>query len=141
MKSLGSAYRLEYMQSSVVESRDVDILHRCLLHSSCERGEKRPSPKDPHAQCRHMSGCQHDGPFLGTLNIRCCIITGIQKGTITHTYSIYSSSVRAYQQGPNTQTSSETARRLVQSGKDLPFMKQQLGQAEESPARLQFMGW
>ena len=27
----------------------------------------------------HMGGCQHSGPFLGTLNIRCRIIIGIQK--------------------------------------------------------------
>ena len=27
-------------------------------------------------------GCQNYGPFSGTLNIRCRIITGIQKGTI-----------------------------------------------------------
>ena len=29
-----------------------------------------------------MSGCQKYGPFLGTLNTRCRIIIGIQKGTI-----------------------------------------------------------
>ena len=29
-----------------------------------------------------MSGCQNYGPFLGTLNIRCRIMTGTQKGTI-----------------------------------------------------------
>ena len=30
-----------------------------------------------------MGGCANDGPFLGTLNIRCRIIfIGIQKGTI-----------------------------------------------------------
>ena len=29
-----------------------------------------------------MGGCQNYGPFLGTLNIRCRIIMGIQKGTI-----------------------------------------------------------
>ena len=29
-----------------------------------------------------MGGCQNSGPFLGTLNIRCRIIIGIQKGTI-----------------------------------------------------------
>ena len=33
-----------------------------------------------HAQ--HMSGCQNNGPFLGTLNIRCRMIIGIQKETI-----------------------------------------------------------
>ena len=27
-----------------------------------------------------MGGCQNYGPFLGTLNIRCRIIIGIQKG-------------------------------------------------------------
>ena len=30
----------------------------------------------------HMGGCQHCGPFLGTLNIRCRIRIGTQKGTI-----------------------------------------------------------
>ena len=29
-----------------------------------------------------MGGCQNYAPFLGTLNIRCRIITGIQRGTI-----------------------------------------------------------
>ena len=29
-----------------------------------------------------VGGCQNCGPFLGTLNIRCRIIIGIQKGTI-----------------------------------------------------------
>ena len=29
-----------------------------------------------------MGGCQDYGPFLGTLNIRCRIIIGTQKGTI-----------------------------------------------------------
>ena len=29
-----------------------------------------------------MGGCQNYGHFLGTLNIRCRIIVGIQKGTI-----------------------------------------------------------
>ena len=27
-------------------------------------------------------GCQNYGPFLGTLNIRCCIVMGTQQGTI-----------------------------------------------------------
>ena len=29
---------------------------------------------------RYMGGCQNYGPFVSTLNIRCCIIIGIQKG-------------------------------------------------------------
>ena len=29
-----------------------------------------------------MGGCPNYGPFLGTLNIRCHIIIGVQKGTI-----------------------------------------------------------
>ena len=37
-----------------------------------------------------MGGCQNYGPFWGTLNIRCRIIIGIQKGTVilttTHIY-------------------------------------------------------
>ena len=40
-----------------------------------------------------MGGCQNYGPFLGTLNIRCRIIIGTQKGTIilttTHIYIWY----------------------------------------------------
>ena len=39
-----------------------------------------------------IGGCQNYGPFLGTLNIRCRIIIGIQKGTIilttTHMRSV-----------------------------------------------------
>ena len=32
---------------------------------------------------KQLGGCQHYGPLLGTLNIRCrTIIIGIQKGTI-----------------------------------------------------------
>ena len=30
----------------------------------------------------HLGGCQNYGPFLGTLNIRCRILIGTQKGTI-----------------------------------------------------------
>ena len=30
----------------------------------------------------HMGGCRNYGPFLGTLNIRCRITIGTQKGTI-----------------------------------------------------------
>ena len=32
-----------------------------------------------------MGGCQNYGPFLSTLNIRCRIIIGTQKGTIIWT--------------------------------------------------------
>ena len=38
------------------------------------------------SRCKHMGGCQN-GPFLGTLNIRCRIIIGTQKGTIILTTS------------------------------------------------------
>ena len=34
------------------------------------------------AQSTHVGGCQNYDPFWGTLNIRCRIIIGIQKGTI-----------------------------------------------------------
>ena len=33
----------------------------------------------------HVGGCQNYGPFLGTLNIRCRIMIGTQKGTINLT--------------------------------------------------------
>ena len=40
----------------------------------------------------YMGGCQNYGAFLGTLNIRCRIIIGIQNGTVilTTTYMSYS---------------------------------------------------
>ena len=42
----------------------------------------------------YKGGCQNDGPFLGTLNIRSRIILGTQKGTIilitTHNLVLYS---------------------------------------------------
>ena len=34
------------------------------------------------AKSYYMGGCQNYDPFLGTLNIRCRIIIGTQKGTI-----------------------------------------------------------
>ena len=36
-----------------------------------------------------MGGCQNYDPFLGTLNIRCRIIIGTQKGTIISTKTEY----------------------------------------------------
>ena len=57
------------------------------LNSSSSSSEKVPDVSI--ATYFHMGGCQNDGPFLGTLNNRCRIITGTQKGTIiltiTHT--------------------------------------------------------
>ena len=46
----------------------------------------------PDSCClEHMCGCQNYGPFLGTLNNRCRILIGTQKGnvilTTTHMYS------------------------------------------------------
>ena len=44
--------------------------------------------RHPHNQqfhLYHMGGCQNYGPFLGTLNNRCRIIIGTQKGTIVLT--------------------------------------------------------
>ena len=40
----------------------------------------------------YVGGCQNYGPFLGTLNIRCRIILGIQKGTIILTTTYVKSS-------------------------------------------------
>ena len=52
------------------------------------KGALRRRPKvsePPHTWglwVKDMGGCQNYGPFLGTLNIRCRIIIGTQKGTI-----------------------------------------------------------
>ena len=43
---------------------------------------KNPKPQKPEP---YMGGCQNYGPFLGTPNIRCRIIIGIQRGTIVLT--------------------------------------------------------
>ena len=46
-----------------------------------------------------MGGCQNYGSLLGTLNIRCRIIIGIQRGTIilTTTHMCFSNySIQAY---------------------------------------------
>ena len=42
----------------------------------------RSQLRNPYLTIDHMGGCQNYGPFLGTLNIWCGIIIGIQKGTI-----------------------------------------------------------
>ena len=57
-----------------------------------------------------MGDCQNDGPFLGTLNIRCRIILGIRKGTIilTTTQMIISTKLR-----PSTMVVSELYNRDV----------------------------
>ena len=41
-----------------------------------------------------MGGCQNYGAFLGTLNIRCGIITGVLKGTIILTTTHMSHSLK-----------------------------------------------
>ena len=47
-------------------------------------------------QWADLGGCQNHGPFLGTLNIGCRILIGIQKGTIilTTTHSHFRFEVR-----------------------------------------------
>ena len=59
-------------------------------HTSPHEAEIKETiyPKGPYS---YMGGCQHYGPFLGTLNMRCRIIIGIQKGTIvlTTTHIMY----------------------------------------------------
>ena len=42
-----------------------------------------------------MGCCQNHPPFLGTLNIRCCIMIGIQKGTIILTTTHMTSSLNS----------------------------------------------
>ena len=54
----------------------------------------------------YMGGCQNYGPFLGTLNIRCRIRTGAQKGIIILTTAhmciyIYRVKKRRYGSFPN----------------------------------------
>ena len=44
-----------------------------------------------------LGGCQNHGPFLVTLNIRCRIIMGIQKGTIILTTTHLEARVKAGQ--------------------------------------------
>ena len=64
----------------------------CRLQFSCNThtcfvmvGTRSPPLKDKGSRWSfliNLDGCQNYGSFLGTLNIRCRIIIGIQKGTI-----------------------------------------------------------
>ena len=58
----------------------------CHLSKTTERDRTRSGPWHRVIQGvsakAHMVGCQDYGPFLGTLNVRCRIIIGIQKETI-----------------------------------------------------------
>ena len=46
---------------------------------------RRSAEHDPRIHHSHGGGCQNYGSFLGTLNIRCCIIIRVQKWTIVLT--------------------------------------------------------
>ena len=54
----------------------------------------------------HVGGCQNYGPFLGTLNSRCRIIIGTQKGTLILT------TTHMYFTDPATPLNPETERKL-----------------------------
>ena len=47
-----------------------------------EGSDAKPPLRDPKVRSVYMGGCQNYVPFLGTLNNRCRIIIGTQKGTI-----------------------------------------------------------
>ena len=59
----------------------------------------KPESEDPNpkAQGTHMGSCQNYGPFLGTLNNRCRIKIGTQKGTIVLTTTHVGSFLRDLQ--------------------------------------------
>ena len=52
-------------------------LTACTVGESPMKGEMRTGVSQSY-----MGGCQHYGPLSGSLNIRCRVIVGIQKGTI-----------------------------------------------------------
>ena len=54
----------------------------CLADGIATLSPKSQSPKTCIPHLLHMGGCQNYGPFLGTLNNRCRIIIGTQKGTL-----------------------------------------------------------
>ena len=47
-----------------------------------------PPPNRIKPACNPYGGCQNDGPFLGTLNNRCRIILGTQKGSLIFTTTL-----------------------------------------------------
>ena len=82
-------------------------------------------------------GCQNSGPFLGTLNIRCRIIIGTQKGTIiltTTQYALGQSFVCRYlgSFGPQSHENLPSGRRH-----HLPLM---LGFQRSSPSLRRLLG-
>ena len=49
------------------------------------KGQRKCTKEGGEGKGRHVGSCQNYGPFLGTLNNRCRIIIGTQKGTIIFT--------------------------------------------------------
>ena len=61
-----------------VRQPTVQFLAHTLTYSSNPMSKTMSSRRTKE----NMDGCQNYGPFLGTLNNRCCIIIGTPKGTI-----------------------------------------------------------
>ena len=61
-----------------------NVLTCCFLRRGIpeQASIKRPARLKHYTSNLHMGSCQNYGPFWGTLNNRCRIITGTQKGTI-----------------------------------------------------------
>ena len=66
-------------------------LHTLIVQMTCFTATKGKDNKSPHIQM-HLGGCQNDGPFLGTLNIRGRIIIGTPRGTIILTTTHFAGS-------------------------------------------------
>ena len=58
------------------------VNHSSVLEFRGEGREARKRSSALHSPSLHSGGCQNYGPFLGTLNMRCRLIIGIQKGII-----------------------------------------------------------
>ena len=87
--NLGGSNAEDYsIWGSMSRSPCLSKTHEITIQSPCN-SLWRPV-KYPYVNlCFNMSGCQNYGPSLGTLNVRCRITIGIQKGTIILKLPIY----------------------------------------------------
>ena len=73
-----------YFRISVAPTRSPVVCSPWLILDPCVLQRSFRKFKVPLG-FEHMGGSQNDGPLLGPLNIRCCIIARTQKGIIIST--------------------------------------------------------
>ena len=87
-KSLGDSYYVCFkLYSLIKEYWALWVRQPSAVVSHVHKGSEDDREASGHLSNKtmgwtYMGGCQNYGPFLGTLNNRCRIVIGTQKGTI-----------------------------------------------------------